>query len=169
MTTQTIIQEVEFKAGEYGEVVLHGDPMLESVFFDFYPKGLYGEPREAKHKETGPPLQPPVEIPDVGGGQPDGGVGLPKAQKAEGTWDGKAAQSMEGDTEPDPEGLAESFAEPRMVLYVSSSPRDGWKKIGDFKSHIYQNTNRVARFWRVIHPVGCPFEGKLIATVKELA
>jgi len=162
MSTQLIIEEAEFKAGEYGELVLYGATLLEGVFFDFYPKGLYGEPKEARHKETGPPIEPPVPLPDENGG---GGKVLPKAVKMQGRAE---SEPHEGDTVLEPEGLEESFAEPRMVLYVSNSPRDGWKKIGDFKSHLYQNTNRVARFFRVIHPVGCPFEGKLIVTAKTI-
>jgi len=160
---ETIIQECEFKAGEYGELVLMGQPLLEGVFFDFYPKGVYGEPKEGRHRDKGPPFVPP-EIPDVGGGGPDGSVVLPSMKGA----NAPAPTRNEQDTVPEPEGLEESFGEPRMVLYVSSSPREGWKKIGDFKSHIYQNTNRAHRFWRVIHPVGCPFEGKLIVTAKTL-
>jgi len=53
---QTIIQEGSFTAGEYGEVVVVGQPMIREVFFDFYPKDVYGEPREAQHKEKGPPV-----------------------------------------------------------------------------------------------------------------
>jgi len=162
MSTQLIIQEGEFKAGEYGEMVVMGQPMLEGVFFDFYPKGVYGEPKEARHKETGPPFELPVPLPDKINGS--GGGVLTKAVKTQ----GRAEAELSEDTVPEPEGLEESFAEPRMVLYVSNSPRDGWKKIGDFKSHIYQNTNRAHRFFRVIHPVGCPFEGKLIVTAKTI-
>jgi|GEM_PF-1034124 len=160
-----IIQECEFKAGEYGELVLMGQPLLEGVFFDFYPKGLYGEPKEARHRENGPPLVPPPEIPNVGGGGGSaGGVVIPSMKGA----NAPAPTRDEESEDAEPEGLEESFAQPRMVLYVSNSPREGWKKIGDFKSHIYKNTNRVARFFRVIHPVGCPFEGKLIATAKTI-
>jgi len=157
MSTQLIIQEAEFKAGEYGEMVVMGQPMLEGVFFDFYPKGLYGEPKEARHKETGPPFEIAI-VPDENG---SGGSTLQQEPM-------RAGHVEEPRDEPQPEGLEESFGEPRMALYVSNSPRDGWKKVGDFKSHIYQNTNRVARFFRVIHPVGCPFEGKLIATAKTI-
>jgi len=135
MTTETIIQEGSFTAGEYGEVVVVGQPMIREVFFDFYPKDVYGEPKEAGHKEGGPPLEL-VVIPDENGG---GGRTLQElsATNAEGR--------PQEDAEPEPEGLEESFAEPRMALYASSCPRDGWKKIGDFKSHIYHNTTRSHR------------------------
>jgi len=160
-TERTVIESAEFKAGEYGELVVVGQPLIEGVFFDFYPKGLYGEPKEARHKETGPPLVPPPEIPDVGGGQPDGGVVIPSTIAPRPKRD-------ESDGDAEPEGLEESFAEPRMALYVSNSPREGWKRIGEFKSHIYQNTNRVARFFRVIHPKNCPFEGQVVVTGKTI-
>jgi len=156
---RTIIQEGSFKASEYGEVVIVGQPMITEVFFDFYPNGVYGEPREAEHKEKGPPFEPPVmtHIPVVETPSPNGGGWAPPT----------SATVPSPAVEPTPEGLEESFAEPRMALYASSCPRDGWKKIGDFKSHIYQNTTRSHRFYRIIHPVGCPFEGKVIVTAKN--
>jgi len=165
---RTITQEGSFKAGEYGELVIVGQPMVESVFFDFYPKGVYGEPPEAPHKEEGPPLGwPPIEqswTPSPEGGGADGSAspsgpsvvvpaGEPQREQAE---------------EPQPEGLTEAFAEPRMALYYSNSPRDGWKRIGEFKTNTYTDIVRKARFYRLIHPKNCPFEGQVVVTGKTL-
>jgi len=160
----TIIQEAEFKAGEYGELVIVGQPVIEAAFFDFYPKGVYGEPPEAPHREKGPPLgwrQTPPTGPSSGGS--DGSVTLPPSTVAP-----ARAASENDEPEPEPEGLAEAFAEPRMVLYCSNSPRDGWKRIGEFKAHIYTEQVRKVRFYRIIHPKGCPFEGKVTVVGKTI-
>jgi len=160
---EIIIQEGEFKAGEYGELVIFGQPVNEVVFFDFYPKNIYGEPKEAQHKEKGPPIathMPVVETPSQSGSGWAPPVSVTDAEEPQADKDAEA--------EFTPEGLDEAFAEPRIVLYCSNCPQNGWKRVGEFKSHIYtRQGGPMYRFYRIIHPVGCPFEGKLVVVAKS--
>jgi len=168
--SNVIIQETEFKAGEYGELVVLGQPVLETVFFDLYPKGVYGEPREAQHKEKGPPFEPPVmtSMPVVETPSPNGGGWAPPVSATVPSPAVVPTPERGEEAEAEQVGLAESLAEPRMVLYCSNSPRDGWKRIGEFKAHLYSEQVRRSRFYRIIHPKDCPFEGKVVVTGKSI-
>jgi len=161
MMNRTIIQEAEFKAGEYGELVVAGQPLITSVFFDFYPKGIYGEPKDRKSADG-------AESPSAG---------EPKVTESATKTQGQVVEEPRyGEDEAfaedvGPEGLAEAFAEPRivLVLYCSNNPRAGeWKRVGEFKAHIYTREVGAYRFYRIIHPADCPFEGKVVVVGKSI-
>jgi len=157
MMNRTIIQEAEFKAGEYGELVVAGQPVITSVFFDFYPKGIYGEPRESGRAEDG------------GGVEPASLDKMAADSKGEVVEEPRYGEDEAFAEDVGPEGLAEAFAEPRIVLYCSNNPQaGGWKRVGEFKAHIYTREVGAYRFYRIIHPADCPFEGKVVVVGKSI-
>jgi len=160
MSTETIIQEREFKAGEYGELVLAGQPVMWDYEYETFPRSRAEQAGDYKQELVNPPLW--------------GEESAPPEAEAEVATKGKAQERVveeprhgEGEEHDEPEQAAQDarFAEPRMVFYASSAPDMEWSKLRVVEKSeriLWRGTAAAQRVLRLVHPKGCPFEGRVV-------